>query len=103
MAAYVLAVVIVAVGVTVGIYLVLADLVERRRKRLASWQARTLVGLHSTEVQIQRIYLSRHGREYVMKRQVVGSVYASDTEHDEAVAKLMTKARARAFDMNMGS
>lgn len=88
-------------GAVVG-YIVLADLIERRRKRLASWTERTLVGLHSSEVQIQLVYLSRRGHEYVMKRQVVGSVYAADAEHDEVVAKLMTKARARAFEMNMG-
>lgn len=102
MAAYVLAVVIVAVGVTIGVYLALADLVERRRKRLASWEARTLVGMHTSDVQIQLIYTSRRGRDYIMKRQQVGSAYASDMDHDDAVQKLMTKARARAFEMNMG-
>jgi peroxiredoxin family protein len=102
MAAYVLAVVIVACGVTVAIYLVLADLNERRRKRLASWEARTLVGLHTSDVQIQLIYMSKRGREYVMKRQQVGSVYAADMDHDDAVQKLMAKARVRAFEMNVG-
>jgi len=102
-AAYVLATVIVGIGVAVAAYLVVADLVERRRKRLANWEARTLVGMYSSEVHIQLIYLSRHGREYVMKRQLVGSALAADPDHDDAVAALMTKARSRAFDMNMGS
>lgn len=102
MAAYAFAIVILAVSMAVVGYLITADLVDRRRKRLANWEARTLVGMHTSEVQIQLIYLSKRGGEYVMKRQVVGVVYAVDQNHDASVAELMGKARSRAFDMNMG-
>lgn len=101
-ATIVLATVVVFVGVAVAAYLVIGDLVDRRRKRLATWKARTLVGMHSSEVQIQLIYTSKHGREYVMKRQTVGSVGATDEDHDHMVEKRMRQAHHRAFEMNVG-
>lgn len=102
MTALVFAGLLLFLAMVVLIYIVIGDLVDRRRKRLAAWDARTLVGLHTSEVQIQLIYLSKRGREYIVKRQIVGSVYAADREHDEEVKRLMKQARVRAFEMNMG-
>lgn len=101
-AAVVLASVVVFVGVAVAVYLVVGDLVDRRRKRQATWKARTLVGMHSSEIQIQLVYTSKRGREYVMKRQSVGSVLSSAEDFDRQVEKYMSRARLRAFEMNVG-
>lgn len=101
-AAIVFAAVVFAVSFGVVFYIIVGDLVDRRRKRLAHWEARTLVGMHSSEVQIQLVYRSRRGREYVMKRQSIGSVYAADQTYDEQVQKMLARAHTRAFDMNMG-